>query len=208
MMANNLISIIVDSILTLSLTMSSNWTRLSLSGAEMGYAGCAMHKGPVVRGPLWAACSGISFLLSDTECSQINWNLRFSTRTHSTVVLALKEAEWPNCWFCNQPACHTHRGSSFNWYMSDESRGVTSAEVDARYDIGLQSGCIWRLARIQIADVDNLGRFPVIQHGQTDRHADKRTHWLNWISRAPAVAVGVSNHFAVWNADASTDRDN
>jgi len=48
--------------------------------------------------------------------------------------------------------------------------------VDARYDTGLQSGCIWRLARIQIDDVDNLGRFPVIQHGQTDRHADKRTH--------------------------------
>jgi len=33
--------------------------------------------------------------LSDTECSQIKWNLRISTLTHSTVVLALKKAEWP-----------------------------------------------------------------------------------------------------------------
>ena len=64
-------------------------------------------QGPGGKGPLWVAYSGISFLLSDTECSQINWNLRFSTRTHSTVVLASKETEWPNCWFSNQPACHT-----------------------------------------------------------------------------------------------------
>jgi len=62
--------------------------------AGCGYAGCAMHKGPAVRGPLWGVYSGISFSLSDTDCSQINWNLRFSTRTHWTVVLALKEAEW------------------------------------------------------------------------------------------------------------------
>jgi len=44
------------------------------------------------------------FCFTDTECSKINWNLRFSTRTHSTVVLALKEAEWLKCWFSNQPA--------------------------------------------------------------------------------------------------------
>jgi len=77
------------------------FSRNTSSGAAMGCAmacaGCAMHKGPVVRQPLWAAYSGISFLLTDTECSQINWNLRFSTRTHLTVVSALKKAEWPNC---------------------------------------------------------------------------------------------------------------
>jgi len=50
------------------------------SGVAMGCAGCAMHKGPAVRGPCCGVYSGISFLLSDTEYSQINWNLRFSTR--------------------------------------------------------------------------------------------------------------------------------
>jgi len=70
---------------------------LCSSGVEMGCAGCAMHKGPAVRGPSEGPTVESIFLLSDTECSQINWNLRFSARTQSTVVLALKEAEWPNC---------------------------------------------------------------------------------------------------------------
>ena len=43
------------------------------SAAAMGCAGCAMHKGTAARPPLspHGAYSGISFLLSDTECSQI-----------------------------------------------------------------------------------------------------------------------------------------
>ena len=85
------------------------------SGVAMGCTGCAY--------------SGISYLLSDTECSQINWNLRFSARTHSTVVLALKDAEWPNCWFSNQPACHTHRGKLFGFKIEGDppSKLCTSA---------------------------------------------------------------------------------
>ena len=68
------------------------------SGVAIGCSGCAMHKGPAVSGPSEGHIySGISFLLCDTECSEINWSLRFSTRTHSTVLLALKEAERPNC---------------------------------------------------------------------------------------------------------------
>ena len=137
------------------------------SKLAMGCAGCVMHKGPAVTGPVWGAYSGISFWLSDTECSHTrthartharafngpfsritrvsryqkgktsldftqprdsescqlnNWNLRFSTRTtHSTVVWSLKEAKWPNCWFSNQPACHTHRGK----FSGLKSKGAT-----------------------------------------------------------------------------------
>ena len=89
------------------------------SGVSMGHAGCAMHKGPAVREPLWGP-SGIGFSLSDTDCSQINWNLRFSTCTHSlNSCVSVKRGWMTNCWFNNQPACHTHRGSSFNRCMSD-----------------------------------------------------------------------------------------
>ena len=105
-------------------------TSLDISGVAMGCAGCAMHKGPAVRGPSEGPTVESVFLLSDTECSQINWNLRFSTCTNSTVVLALKEAERQNCWFSNQLACHTHRGSSFNWCMSDVTTDFFWFEIE------------------------------------------------------------------------------
>jgi len=47
-------------------------TSLDISGIAMGCAGCAMHKGPVVRGPSEGPTVESVFLLSDTECSQIN----------------------------------------------------------------------------------------------------------------------------------------
>jgi hypothetical protein len=67
------------------------------SGVAMGCAGCAMHKGPAVRGapsigaprlrgPLAGSGSGISFLLSDSECSQTNSNLWFSTHNNCFSV--------------------------------------------------------------------------------------------------------------------------
>ena len=58
-------------------------------------------KGALLSGLQWNQFFAFRYRMQSNQLK----STVFYTHSLNTVVLALKEAEWPNCWFSNQPAC-------------------------------------------------------------------------------------------------------
>jgi len=84
------------------------WSCPAISVVAMGCAGCAMQ-GPGGKGALWGAYSGISFFAFRYRMLS---NQLKSTVFYTYSLNSCVSVKWPRCWFSNQPACHTHRGTA------------------------------------------------------------------------------------------------